>query len=31
MDGEGMDFNREFSFFKAHKTYGLMTIKENQS
>ncbi|WP_422857730.1 LPS export ABC transporter periplasmic protein LptC [Flagellimonas sp. S174] len=28
MDGEGMDFNRDFSFFKAHKTYGLMTIKE---
>ena len=31
MDGEGMDFNRDFSFFNAHKTYGLMTIKENQS
>ncbi len=31
MDGEGMDFNRDFSFFKAHKTYGLMTIKEAQS
>lgn len=28
MDGEGMDFNRDFSFFKANKTYGLMTIKE---
>ncbi len=28
MDGEGMDFNRDFSYFKAHKTYGLMTIKE---
>ncbi|NAY92119.1 LPS export ABC transporter periplasmic protein LptC [Muricauda sp. JGD-17] len=28
MDGEGMDFNKDFSFFKAHKTYGLMTIKE---
>ncbi len=28
MDGEGMDFNRDFSFFNAHKTYGLMTIKE---
>ncbi|MGB5821413.1 MAG: LPS export ABC transporter periplasmic protein LptC [Saonia sp.] len=28
MDGEGMDFNKEFSFFNAHKTYGLMTIKE---
>lgn len=31
MDGEGMDFNRDFSFFNAHKTYGLMTIKENES
>ena len=30
MDGEGMDFNREFSYFKAHKTYGLMTIKEKE-
>ncbi|MBO0321443.1 LPS export ABC transporter periplasmic protein LptC [Muricauda sp. CAU 1633] len=30
MDGEGMDFNRDFSFFKAHKTYGLMTIKEEE-
>ncbi len=28
MDGEGMDFNKDFSFFKANKTYGLMTIKE---
>ncbi|MEM0933988.1 MAG: LPS export ABC transporter periplasmic protein LptC [Bacteroidota bacterium] len=28
MDGEGMDFNKDFSFFKAHKTYGLMTITE---
>jgi LPS export ABC transporter protein LptC len=31
MDGEGMDFNRDFSFFNAHKTYGLMTIKEEES
>ena len=31
MDGEGMDFNKDFSFFKAHKTYGLMTIKEDAS
>ena len=31
MDGKGMDFNRDFSFFKAHKTYGLMTIKEDES
>ncbi len=30
MDGEGMDFNRDFSFFKAHRTYGLMTIKEEE-
>jgi LPS export ABC transporter protein LptC len=30
MDGEGMDFNKDFSFFKAHKTYGLMTIKEEE-
>ncbi|WP_276165251.1 LPS export ABC transporter periplasmic protein LptC [Zobellia alginiliquefaciens] len=28
MDGEGMDFNRDLSFFHAQKTYGLMTIKE---
>ncbi|MFD2586374.1 LPS export ABC transporter periplasmic protein LptC [Croceitalea marina] len=28
MDGEGMDFNRDFTFFNAHKTYGLMTISE---
>jgi len=31
MDGEGMDFNRDFSFFKAHRTYGLMTINEDES
>ncbi len=30
MDGEGMDFNQDFSFFKAHKTYGLMTIQEKE-
>lgn len=28
MDGEGMDFNREFSFLNAHRTFGIMTIKE---
>jgi len=28
MDGKGMDFNRDFTYFKAHSTYGLMTIKE---
>ena len=31
MDGEGMDFNRELTFLSAQKTYGLMTIKEEQS
>ena len=31
MDGEGMDFNKDFSFLNAHKTYGLMTIKENSN
>ncbi|MCM4166925.1 LPS export ABC transporter periplasmic protein LptC [Arenibacter sp. H213] len=30
MDGEGMDFNRSFSFFHANKTYGLMSIKEKK-
>lgn len=29
MDGEGMDFNKDFTFFNAHKTYGLMTISED--
>lgn len=28
MDGEGMDFNEESTFLSAQKTYGLMTIKE---
>jgi LPS export ABC transporter protein LptC len=28
MDGEGMDFNKDFSYLYAHKTFGLMTIKE---
>lgn len=31
MDGEGMDFNKDFSYFNAHKTYGLLTIKEERS
>lgn len=31
MDGEGMDFNRSFNFLTAHKTYGLMTLKEDES
>lgn len=30
MDGEGMDFNRDFSFFNANKTYGYMSIKEKK-
>ncbi|MEX0314917.1 MAG: LPS export ABC transporter periplasmic protein LptC [Allomuricauda sp.] len=30
MNGEGMDFNRNRSYFKAHKTFGLMTIKEKE-
>ncbi|PIF01017.1 MAG: LPS export ABC transporter periplasmic protein LptC [Maribacter sp.] len=29
MDGEGMDFNKDFSFLNAHRTYGIMTIKED--
>ncbi|NNM17075.1 MAG: LPS export ABC transporter periplasmic protein LptC [Croceitalea sp.] len=29
MDGEGMDFNRDFTFFNAHKTFGLIRIKED--
>jgi len=28
MDGEGMDFKKDLSLFNAHRTYGLMTIKE---
>lgn len=31
MDGEGMDFNRDFSVFNANRTYGTMTIKEDES
>ncbi|WP_157373831.1 LPS export ABC transporter periplasmic protein LptC [Arenibacter certesii] len=30
MDGEGMDFNRSFSFLHANRTYGLMSIKEKK-
>ncbi|GMN07019.1 hypothetical protein MTsPCn5_24080 [Croceitalea sp. MTPC5] len=30
MDGQGMDFNRDFTFLKAHKTFGLMTISEEE-
>lgn len=28
MDGEGMDFSNDLSLLNAHKTYGLMMIKE---
>lgn len=31
MDGEGMDFNKDFTFLNAHKTYGIMTIKEDKN
>lgn len=30
MDGEGIDFNREGTFLSAQKTFGLMTIKEEE-
>jgi LPS export ABC transporter protein LptC len=30
MDGQGMDFNEESTFFSAQKTFGLMTIKEEE-
>jgi len=30
MDGKGMDFNRDFTFLNAHKTFGYMTIKESE-
>ncbi len=30
MDGEGMDFNRDLSIFKAHRTYGIKTFKEEE-
>lgn len=30
MDGEGLDFNRDFSFLNAHKTYGFVTVKDTQ-
>lgn len=31
MDGEGMDFNRSFSFLHANRTFGLMSIKESNN
>ncbi|MFS4454786.1 LPS export ABC transporter periplasmic protein LptC [Maribacter sp. 2304DJ31-5] len=30
MDGEGMDIKKDLSFLNAHKTYGLMFIKEKK-
>jgi hypothetical protein len=30
MDGEGMDIQKDLQFLNAHKTYGLMLIKEEQ-
>ena len=30
MDGQGMDFNRELTFLSAQKTFGIMTIKEEE-
>ncbi|AZQ60638.1 LPS export ABC transporter periplasmic protein LptC [Maribacter sp. MJ134] len=30
MDGEGMDIKKDLSFLNAHKTYGLMLIKESE-
>ncbi len=31
MDGEGMDIQKDLQFLNAHKTYGLMLIKEDQN
>jgi hypothetical protein len=30
MDGEGMDIKKDLSFLNAHKTFGLMLIKEDK-
>lgn len=30
MDGEGMDFNTDFTFLNAQKTFGIMTIMEDK-
>jgi len=30
MDGKGMDIKKDLSFMNAHKTFGLMLIKENK-
>ncbi len=31
MDGEGMDIKKDLTFLNAHKTYGLMLIKEDKN
>lgn len=31
LNGEGMDFNRDFTYFNAHKTGGEMRVKEETS
>ncbi|MCO5725697.1 LPS export ABC transporter periplasmic protein LptC [Robiginitalea marina] len=31
LNGQGMDFNRDFSYFIAHKTGGEMLLKEEES
>ncbi|MEE9362665.1 MAG: LPS export ABC transporter periplasmic protein LptC [Cellulophaga sp.] len=30
LDGEGMDFNKNMNFLKAHKTYGIMIINNEE-
>lgn len=30
LNGEGMDFNRDFSYFNAHKTGGVLTPKDDE-
>jgi len=31
LNGQGMDFNRDFTYFNAHKTGGEMLVKEEES
>ena len=31
LNGQGMDFNRDFTYFSAHKTGGEMLVKEEES
>jgi LPS export ABC transporter protein LptC len=31
LNGEGMDFNRDFTYFNAHKTGGEMLVKDDES